>query len=368
MKIVITIGKIILEIIYFFMKLRPIQNRILFMSRQENDPSMDIKLLSHELKRRGYETEILCKTLNKDMSSAISYAFHMLKQMSLMSTSKVVVLDSYCIVACLLSKRRKSSIVQMWHALGSMKKFGYSIIDKPEGRSSEMAQLMKMHKNYDYIFTSSNQSRPYFAEAFGYDPNHLTVKSLPRVDALRDRKRDENLRKQIRECYPQLGDKPTILYAPTLRRGSDMTPAIEELIDAVDYSKYNLVIKLHPVASKGIVSDKAIVDKYFKTIDMFAIADYVITDYSALTYEAAIKGLPMYFYAYDHDEYMENVDFYLDYDKEMPGIISKSADKIMKSIEENRYDPEKLKRFADTYIEKQERCTMDCADFIQRLM
>ena len=329
---------------------------------------MDIRLLSHELKNRGYETEVLCRTLQMDLSGVIGYAFHMLKQMSLMSTSRVVVLDSYCIVACLLSKRKKSSIVQMWHALGSMKKFGYGIIDKPEGRSSETAKLMKMHRNYDYIFTSSEESRPHFAEAFGYDPEHLTIMSLPRVDALTDKKRDEALRKQIRECYPQLKEKKTILYAPTLRRGSDMTEAIGTLIDAVDYSRYNLVVKLHPVASRGISSDKAIVDRSFKTIDMFAVADYVITDYSALTYEAAIKGLPIYFYAYDHDAYMEGVDFYLDYDREMPGVISRSADRIMKSIEEDRYDAEKLKRFADKYIEKQRRCTLDCADFIEKLM
>ena len=39
----------------------------------------------------------------------------------------------------------------MWHALGKIKQSGYQTLGKASGRGAEMAHLMKMHENYDYI-------------------------------------------------------------------------------------------------------------------------------------------------------------------------------------------------------------------------
>ena len=197
MGIIVKTGKALLGVIYAFMKLSPVKNRIVFISRQENRPSMDISMLAEKFRKDGYETEILCRTLDPGLGNTVSYAFHMLRQMKLIATSRVVILDSYCIVACLLKHRQETTIIQMWHALGSMKKFGYSILDMPEGRSSRTAKLMNMHGNYDYVFTSSRASRPYFAEAFGYPEEKLTVMSLPRVDILKSEERDRENREAV---------------------------------------------------------------------------------------------------------------------------------------------------------------------------
>ena len=39
---------------------------------------------------------------------------------------------------------------------------------------------------------------------------------------------------------------------------------------------------------------------------MLHIADYVITDYSCILYEAGFMGKPLYFYAFDYDSYNKN--------------------------------------------------------------
>ena len=57
----------------------------------------------------------------------------MLRQMYHAATSEIVVLDTYCIIISLLKQRKSLKVIQMWHALGAMKKFGYSILDKGEG-------------------------------------------------------------------------------------------------------------------------------------------------------------------------------------------------------------------------------------------
>ena len=58
-------------------------------------------------------------------------------------------------------------------------------------------------------------------------------------------------------------------------------------------------------------------------MELLHVADYIITDYSAIVYEAAITQKPIYFYTYDYEEYQINRGTYIDYMSEMPGPICK---------------------------------------------
>lgn len=371
-RVLIETGRAVLNVIYSLMKLRRVRNQVVFISRQSNAPSEDIMMIMRELSDRHIKSIALCRKLEGGMVSTLKYCLHMIKQMNCMSTSKVVVLDSYCIAASLLKQREETKLIQMWHALGAMKKFGLSILDKPEGRSSETARLMRMHANYDYIFTSSEKSRGAFAEAFGYAPEALTIMSLPRVDRLLDRDHDLELQTEILDAHPELANGRTnVLYVPTHRVGEDMTPAVRALIDAVDMTKFNLIIKTHPLTKLDINANEGVITgSRFTSVDMLAVSDAVITDYSAITYEIALKGIPVYFYAYDKETYLDGRSFYLDYDRDMPGPIFTDAVSLAEALLEGTDEEqiEKEKAFADEYITKQSGCTREIADFIQKLM
>ena len=45
---------------------------------------------------------------------------------------------------------------------------------------------------------------------------------------------------------------------------------------------------------------------HWKTIDLIAVCDCFITDYSASALEAAVLSKPTYYWIYDYDEYVEN--------------------------------------------------------------
>ncbi|MBQ0041394.1 MAG: CDP-glycerol glycerophosphotransferase family protein [Clostridiales bacterium] len=375
-KSVIKCGIGVLGGAFAVMKLAPIERRVVIMSRQSNKPSQDIEMLRDELENRNIDTVVMCKKMGDGLGGKVAYLGELGRQMKYLASSKVVVLDSYNIPVSLFKHRDKTKVIQMWHALGAMKKFSRSILDMPEGKSSELANLMKMHAGYDYIFTSSEASRPAFAEAFGYPEDKLTIMSLPRVDALLDEKRNAELAVQIKTEYPQLEDRETIVYAPTLRVGKDMSKFVSDLITAVNNCKFkfSLVIKMHPLTEISLddnLPENIIIDNKFQTAEMFAIADYVITDYSAITYEVALKGLPIYFYAFDKDEYLDGRTFYLDYDKDMPGPICATADEVMAELTSGTKTEEyrkKAKAFADKYIEKQSGCTAEIADLIEELL
>ncbi len=155
--------------------------------------------------------------LGEGILSRLGYCFHILKQMHHIATSKVVVLDSYCIGVSALKQRKSLTVIQMWHALGSLKKFGFSIVGEGEGRDRELADAFSMHRNYTYILTSSHQCIHNFAEAFGYDEDHVVVMSLPRVDKLTGWDFKEGCLRRIYEAYPEFRKKKVVVYAPTQR-------------------------------------------------------------------------------------------------------------------------------------------------------
>ena len=355
MSLIIKTGIFVLNIIYSAMKLLPQKHKITFISRQISRPSLDITMLDRKLRElhSDYETVILCRTLDPGILNKISYAFHMLKQMYHIATSEAVILDSYCMVISILNHRKKLLVIQMWHSIGTMKKFGYSILDKPEGSSSRIAHLMKMHRNYDYILAAGDGYRDHLAEGFSYPPEKIVTLPLPRVEVLKDREYACRKKEEILSIYPELKYRKNIVYVPTFRKVNDdeFLHALKELCDSVDYSEYNLIIKAHPLTDlSDFDGGKAVRDTCFSSFDMLFISDIVISDYSCIMYEAAVLGKPIYLYAYDFDEYMSTREIYIDYKKEIPCPVCGTAAELMEAVREDGYDYDALDAFLKKYV------------------
>ena len=369
-----------LNCIYSIFKLFPVKKKITYISRQSNALPLDFDLVIREMSRRHpeYQQVALIKMIGKSIPEKIGYCFHMFRQMYHIATSEMVVLDTYCIAVSLLRQRRSLIVIQMWHALGAMKKFGYSILDKGEGTNHSLAEAMRMHRNYTYVFSSSEFCSRFFAEAFNVPRERTRVMPLPRLDLLRDPEHTEAVEKEILRQYPQLSDrrKKIIVYAPTFRKegGSfeekELEAAAEKLAKAIDYDRYNLVAKFHPLSGITLRNDNVIQDKTLSTIDFCQLADAVILDYSAVVFEIAMLGKPMYFYAFDYDSYMENRDVYIDFKKYVPGIITGDPQKLMTAIDENESDPDRQKAFRDLMISrpKSGSYTEDVADFFEKVL
>lgn len=365
MIILLKIVILMLNFLYFFIKLLPTRNKITMISRQSDNITLDFKLLKKEIdKEQKYKVVILTKKLKPGLKNKIIYVFHIFRQMYHIATSKVVFLDSYCIPISLLKHKKKLVVIQMWHAMGSLKKFGYSVMDTETSTSAfgkkmtikqkrNISKIMRMHKGYDYIFSSSSLSAPYFAEAFGYDMKQMVIMPLPIVDLLTSKSYKDKINKDIKNTYPKLRKRKNIVFVPTFRP-EEKEEKIQELIDSVNYNKYNLIIKTHPLTKLKKHDERVIWDDKFASSDMLLIADYIITDYSAIVYEASLVNKPLYFYTYDYDEYIKKRNFYTDFKSELPGKISSSAKQIITYIENNEYDINAIKKFADKYINQTE--------------
>lgn len=366
----ITILKFFANLIYCILKIFPTKNKIVMITRQSNTPTLDFRLLKEEIENT--DNSIMIKTLcNKIESNAlyragvlykIKYILYILKIMYNLATSKVCIVDGYCIPVCILKHKKKLKIIQIWHASGAVKKFGYQILDKEAGSNSRIANLMCMHKNYDYIIAPSEATKKYFSEAFNTPEDKIVKLGLPRLEYISNSKYDKS--EEIFKEYPKLKEKKNILYIPTFRKNNDFN-AVEKILEyKIDENKYNLIISLHPLDTTP-VPEKYLVDKKYSSYDLIKIADYIITDYSALSIEASVLNKPIFIFLPDIKEYTEETGLNINLKEELSTFTCENFDEIIDKIEKKEYNTKEIKKYRDKYIEIDEnKATENLAKFI----
>jgi len=130
-----------LRILYapFKLFLKP-QNKITMLTRQSNSVPVSYGLIEKALRERDGQIKIviLAKKLEGNMVKKLRYCFHIIEQMYHIATSKIIIVDGYCIPVSVLNHKPEQSFIQTWHALNVIKKFGYLTLDKPAGTRSEV--------------------------------------------------------------------------------------------------------------------------------------------------------------------------------------------------------------------------------------
>lgn len=350
-KIIIIILKFFLKIVYFFMKLLPTNNKkVVFISRQSDKITLDFQMINEKIieEEQKIKTVFLCNRIKNDLLGYMRYIFITLRQMYHLATSKVCVIDSYCLPVCILKHKKTLTILQIWHSIGKIKKSGYQTLDSKCGRNKEIAELLCMHKNYTNIIAGGTAFNKFYVEGFNCNENIILNYGLPRIDYLISK--EDELKNEIYKKYPVLKNKKIIYYTPTFRTYN--VNGIDNLIK--EYRKYKkdiiLIVREHP-NQKIEIKDKSIMRCYeFSSVELLAIADYVITDYSSISLEAAILNKKILFYLYDYDRYMNDNGINLDFSKVLPSCSSKSIKELFDIIINDKYDDISYQKFRKKYL------------------
>lgn len=351
MRVAVILLRWVMNFIYFFLKFFPTdKNKVLFLSRQSNTVTEDIEFLSSRLKELKPEAEIIIitKRADKGFKNMLDYAVVTLKSMYHLATARVCVLDSYWPAVSVLHHKKQLAVIQMWHAMGKIKKSGYQSLGKKFGRSDMIAREMRMHRNYDVVIAGGRAFNPFYCASFGVKSDILYNVGLPRMDSLREGQ--EEARRQFFEAYPKLKGKKIILYAPTFRKGHVLDP--EALVEAFNFDGSQvLVVKRHPNQLLNYETLSPAITCYkVPTSTVLSVCDCVITDYSAITIEAALLGKPVYFYLFDYDDYLEHNGLNVKLFEEFPDCIFRDPEELVVAIESGRYDKENYARFCRKYL------------------
>ncbi len=367
MRLLIAVARFVAQAVYAVIKAATrVRHKVVFLSRQSNAPSRDFLLLGDALRRRDPDLEIVmrCRMLPAGLAGRIRAAAAMIPQMYHLATSRACVVDGYVIPVSLLDHRDSLFVVQMWHALGAIKKFGYQAVGRPGGRDADLASSMRMHRNYDLVLCGGPATVPVFAEAFGVEPSIVEPLGLPRLDYLYAAA--EALRagsgpipsgiEALRGAFPRLAQpgREVVLYAPTFRQGG--ADRYRDVAHALADERYTLVVKPHPLESARIEGENVVYAGGVDVLDLLPLCSAVITDYSAVAFEAAAIGVPVYFYVYDIDEFSLRHGLNIDPLAEMPQVSSRDVGELAQRIADGDTHPEATRRLREGYASAAPGC------------
>lgn len=341
-----------LRVCYFFIRLftRP-RHKVVFLSRQADQPSLDFRMLAEELGRADPAVEVvmLCRAIGSGLKNKIGYGFHLFTQMGHLATARAAVLDGYCMAASVPRHRKSLKIYQLWHALGLLKNFGYAAVGTPEGSDPVTARIMRMHRGYHRIQCSSPALIPGLAGCYDAPESAFLPLGLPRVDFLTDPDAMDACKRELFAVYPALADgKPAVLYAPTFRKEEAAPP--RPLDEALDLHRFHLVIKAHD-GSETVITDGGVFHEASgkSGMEWIAAADVVVTDYSAISFEALAADKPLVLYCPDRDEYTRARGFAASYDA-IPAPRCATPREVADAIDRGPRDPAAADAFCARFL------------------
>jgi len=339
-------------------------NKITYISYISDKLTEDMKMISDEINKSNEnikEVYLILKYKNTILDK-LRYVVEIIKQVYHIKTSNVVIIDGNNFVVSNINKKN-TKIVQIWHACGAIKKFG-----------EDFERKYKI-KNYDYIITSSSKSKSIMASAFGVDEDQVIPLGYPKTDKLFDKKIMRKYKLEMYKKYPFLKGKKIVLYAPTFRgEGIYDKKFLKVDIDKISKSigdDYVFLYKFHPVIDNKLdckvenvkdVSDESL-------YKLFSVADMLVSDFSAIIYDFSILEKPILLYTPDLDEYKEKRGLYVDYEEFAPGKITYNEDELIKSIQQENFNIQKVKKIKNEFFDFLDgKSSVRIAKFIRELL
>lgn len=281
--------------------------------------------------------------------------FSLFRGMYHLATGKYIFIDNYHVVLAACNFRSAVKCTQLWHANGAVKYFGYRDKTIKERPKSAHKRFKKVYSRFHNLAVGSDEMAYIFGEAFGADDSRMLKTGVPRTDFFYNKQAVDNAAEQIRTALPELTEKKVLLYAPTFRDAEFDVEKIHlniELMKKSLGSEYHLLLKLHPaVKLSGFNNDEFVTDVSdgFEINSLLVFADILITDYSSIPFEFSILNKPMIFFPYDLKEYEKERGIWFHYESYMPGPIAYNTEAIIKAVQENDFDMQKITAFNDRW-------------------
>jgi CDP-glycerol glycerophosphotransferase (TagB/SpsB family) len=304
----------------------------------------------------GVEVVELARRRGTGFRDLVGAMLHVLRAGYHLASARMFLVDDYYFPMYVVPQPPGHRWVQVWHACGAFKKFGYSVLDKAFGADEAYVQRIPIHSTYDVCLVSAEQFIPAYMEAFGLPRDRFTSAiGIPRTDLFFDGPLVERTMAAVREKYGIPDGRRVVLYAPTFR-GVRPTVArdpsgldLEELLARVG-ADHVVLMRSHPfVRGDGAAPrpDGVIdVSDHHDINELMLVSDVLVTDYSSAIYEYALLGRPIAFLAADHEEYEHERGFYFDYMTGVPGPVFTTTSELAAWLVAGTFDVDRVRAFA----------------------
>ncbi|QIZ10624.1 hypothetical protein HFZ78_31095 [Priestia megaterium] len=350
--------KVMFRLLYLLFCLFPLnKKKILFASDSRTDLSGNFEFVYQTLKRKNVNYQY--HFFLKESTGAYKTYWEMVRLAFHLATAKFILLDDFYPMVYPLKIRKGADLIQLWHAVGAFKTFGYSRVGLPGGPDPHSLN----HRNYTKVIVSSKNVAKHYAEGFGISENRVFATGIPRTDVFFDQAYQVKVKEELYRKYPILSEKKVIMFAPTFRGDGQQSAYypkdylhLDKLYHAL-HDEYVFLFKMHPFVKdywqipeeyKDFFYD---ISHYREINDLLFISDLLITDYSSVCFEFALLNKPMIFYSPDVEEYIATRDFYYKYDSFIPGPLAKTLDELIETIQNKDFKMAKIESFVDYFFD-----------------
>lgn len=273
----------------------------------------------------------------------------LLNKLQLVMNARLLLCDNYyAFLSGCQFDHQKTHVVQLWHANGAIKTFGWEELTTAQRSKSDKRRFQKVYDQFDEYLVGSRKMAEIFTNSYHVSETRMNVIGYPRTDILFDKNWQMQVSQKILDKYPDLSRKEIILYTPTYREDDHGNPTMnlpedfEQLIQSLNGNQ-RLIIKLHPhlkafenqLKNQWQYPNLVWIDD-FSTNDLLLVADRLITDYSSVIFDYTLlpNAKQAIFYCYDYDEYAKRVGIQADFKEWIPGKLLTTTKDLVSVLEE----------------------------------
>lgn len=326
--------------IYNQMKITDINKKVIFLAKKNCYQTID----------KVVEDPIYLFEGNNPWHQVISI-FHL-------ATSNQIIVDNYYGFLAAVKFKRNVECIQIWHAAGAIKTFGYEDNSIKDRTKRAIKRFRKVYQQFDRVIVGSTGMGEIFQKAFHLTPDKILPIGIPRTDFFYNKEKHQAIIYKFFNDYKELADKKIVLYAPTFRgEGTQQELALDldELFNKLK-DNYVLLVRFHPSVQapidtkkyEGFVYDFS---NYPSVNELLIVSDYLITDYSSIPYEYSLLKKPMIFYPYDLEQYTQGRGLWGSYKDLVPGPVVQSTNSIIELLLNNKFDMRKIEEFSKQWNE-----------------
>ena len=329
--------------VFRIFRVRP--RKVFLIATHDDGPEGNIAVTMRVMKKM--DPRLTFVTLTKKDRGSNPFSFFFVKAFH-MATAGIILLDNVFMPMAYTPISAKTTVIQLWHGTGTIKKFGL------DSDGEEVAALARRgNKRLSWLVVNGERTRRQYATAFGLPPEKIRMTGLPRTDLLLNadyiNKKKNAFFSSIRGRIENPKEHRFVLYAPTFRDQEADRPKLmldpETVLRGLPEDVI-LLLRFHPHVAEHFAADKALaeipedlrsrvinVSDYPGVTTLLAAADVLVTDYSSIVFEYALLKRPMVFFAYDLEEFERTGrDFYEPYESFVPGPVTKDSKELILAL------------------------------------
>ncbi len=314
-----------------------------FVSAHGGTLSANQRIMRKAMQRAGFRTLTFCREVDDMRPDALwKYLKRFIRAYA---SCRFLFLDSYFLPVSSCRKRKETTVIQLWHSGGLLKKMGYDTAEDLSGLPAGFTD------NYDLVTVSAPSVEHVWEKALGLRPGTAEALGLPRTDRYFSSKWKDRMRERFYAEHPETEGKKVAVYAPSFSghathpdsKGRDGARQAAEALK----EEWAFVFSPHPL-TRSLYPER---EMALETEELLPVADLLITDYSSVAYDAMLMGIPVLFFCPDIEMYRRDRGFYLD-PAALPCGFAETPEEMIRIMQcgEWKTPPETLKCVTEKYM------------------